>query len=288
MADDVIEDAGQVSDDEPQAEVAAPDESEDIVAEDATGDEEFVDSEVMAEGDDETEQPRLTRDELREQYAEELEIERNAAAQSAIAKLRSESSNREATADRVKGIKARLAEVPEGDDAGLNFLYDNAKAHGAYENLQEMTAYWAKAFDPTPEERETLNKAASNGPEAYAAVLLNTASRSLGSNQVYEMDIADIPADSNLARSALTAAERQLENEQMAQTRETTPKKRPAPSTPAGSAAGAGTYDDPSWVRDQMTKNPEWANQMSPDGKRTNLAAAQTAIDLVVAMAKDR
>jgi hypothetical protein len=54
--------------------------------------------------------------------------------------------------------------------------------------------------------------------------------------------------------------------------------------------SGTNQYADPEWVRTQMNQNPEWAHELSPDGKTTNLARVrkETVPAVTAARAPDR
>ena len=229
---DVIDEvASQAMDTTSQVEEAAPDESPDVVSE-VTPDVEAVDvpepvADSAVETDDqpspEVAPPDLTS--LTPKQLEDLNPElasalRNAGAQSREAQLRREAGSREATRARVQAIKAKLAELPDNDAAGLDFVWDNAAANAQEAIMRQMAEQAIQSFDPSPEERQALESAVSSlegdALSQYAAQVVSIAADRVGRKTVYDMSIDDIPADSNLAKSARAREAKRIESEAQA------------------------------------------------------------------------
>jgi len=142
--EDAIESADQGTDDAPQAEVVAPDESSDIVTADATSDEAVADQEPVEAGEPEAVEAApvdvstMTAAELTEANPELAKILRNAGSQAKEAEMHRESGSRERSAERLNSIRERLA-AGEDITAELNFLDDNNLENARQRALSELT-----------------------------------------------------------------------------------------------------------------------------------------------------
>jgi hypothetical protein len=186
--------------------------------------------------------------EARARYPELARALENAGAQAREAQLRREAGSRESTRQRVAGIRARLAEMPEGDPAGLDFVWENARAHASEELMRAMATNAIETFKPTSEERASLEAAVADqsgeGLRRTAMQLVTLAADRVGRRSLYDLSIDDVPADSRLARSALEREQRRLEAERKAAAIERRASGRtPAPPTPAGRPVGTNAYD---------------------------------------------
>jgi len=81
---------------------------------------------------------RLSVSEARERYPEVARALENAGAQAREAQLRREAGSRDSTRQRVAAIRERLAQTPEGDPAGLDFVWENARANASEELMRAM------------------------------------------------------------------------------------------------------------------------------------------------------
>lgn len=185
--------------------------------------------------------------EARRRYPEVARALENAGAQAREAQLRREAGSRESTRERVAAIRARLAQAPEGDAAGLDFVWENARANASEDLMRAMATNAIETFNPTSEERAMLEAAVADqtgdGLRQYAMQLVTLAADRVGRRSLYDQSIDEIPADSRLARSALEREQRRLEAERKAAAIEARPRRQPAPATPAGRPVGTNAYD---------------------------------------------
>ena len=145
-------------------------------------------------------------------------------------------------------IKSRLAELPSDDAAGLDFVWENAQANASDELMRAMAASAIETFNPSAEERATLEAAIANqrdgeGLRHYAMELVSMAADRVGRRSMYDLSIDDVPSDSALARSSREREARRVEAERQATAIEGRPVRAPAPPTPAGRPVGTNSYD---------------------------------------------
>lgn len=185
---------------------------------------------------------------MRERYPEVARALQNAGAQAREAQLRREAGSRRETRARVAAIKSRLAQLPSDDAAGLDFVWENAQANASDELMRAMAASAIETFNPSAEERATLEAAIANqrdgeGLRHYAMELVSMAADRVGRRSMYDLSIDDVPSDSALARSAREREARRVEAERQAAAIEGRPRRTPAPPTPAGRPVGTNSYD---------------------------------------------
>jgi len=266
VADDAIESVDQVEGDTPQVEAAVPDESTDIVAEVVADVEGSVTPETVVEDAPEAEEPvtepdvsTLSVSELRERYPDVAKALENAGAQAREAQLRREAGSKEETRKRVAALKARLAEVPDGDTAGLDFMWDNAYANAQSEVMRTMARTAIESFNPGAEERQALETVIDSldgdAVTRYAAQMVSLAADRVGRRSVYEQSVEDIPADSPLAKSIHAAKQAFHEAETKAAALEAKPKREPAPTVTGGRVAPPAGEIDPVLVKLEQQGN---------------------------------
>ncbi len=187
----------------------------------------------------------LTVSKLREinpELAQQLEY---AGEQRRESQLRREAGERQNVRDRVRAIKAKLAETAADDDAGLDVVWQDAAMNGAHEQLQAMTKSWTEQYQATPEEAEALNEAAAAGNvQAYAGRLLGFAARQIGQQAVYDMDISEIPPDSKLAQSVQALRTQSAQSEERAAEIEAQPARSAPPAVSQGNPVGTTETHD--------------------------------------------
>lgn len=173
-----------------------------------------------------------------------------AGAQREKARLEREAGSREQTAERLKAIRERLLANPDADAEDLNFLDANNYANAAQRHFVEWGQAWKQAFEATAEDQARIDAAAAEGNAVkYAAVVLDTAAKRLGSQAVYQGSVEDIPADTPLAKSIVAARQKAIESELKAAELEAKGKRDPAPAVTGGRVAGSDPQIDPesSW-----------------------------------------
>ncbi len=277
--------------DAPQVEEAAPVEVEASVPETETVPESGGEQgELDTPAEEPVEPPTVElsrRDKALEEYADIFADERNTAAQLREQELRTKSGTREATAEKLKAIRERLRTDPQADvDEDLNFLDDSNSANATARSLAELTTGLSEMYEATPDEQAALTAAAVTGNlNTVAAATLSMAARSKGRAWALEQDAEELATaypDTPYAKSFRALRERSdaeaVQAVTLEKNAEASPGKRPA--TPAnGAPSGPSTYDDVSWVRDQMAQDDGWLNKLSSDGETTNLQRARPAID---------
>ena len=186
--------------------------------------------------------------EARRRFPEVARALENAGAQAREAQLRRDAGSRESTRQRVAAIRARLAELPEEDSAGLDFVWENARANASDELMRAMASNAIETFNPSPEERASLEAAIADqrgeGLREYAMQLVTLAADRVGRRSLYELSIDELPAESRLAQSIREREERRLDAERRAAAIERRASGRtPPPPTPAGRPVGTNAYD---------------------------------------------
>jgi len=215
---------------------------------------------------------------LAERFPELSEAVQYQGAQKEVARLRREYGTAEATSARLIQIRQRLVANPD-DEAGdiQRVLQDNAlNVREQLEGAFLIEAARAQGWDQTQLDAAETLRTQLHGDDlsAYAREIITQ-----GREQARAQVTAELGAESEA-----TVAKR-VGEERMADKIESKPTRTDPPATPAGRSPGGGTYGDVRWVQAQMAADSEWAHQMSPDGKTTNLARARPAID---ALAQER
>lgn len=167
------------------------------------------------------------------------------------AELRRESGSREETAARLKAIRDKLMADPEADVAELNFLDDNNVANATERVMRALAEGAVAQFNPSDEERATYEAAIVNlngdGLRQYAMQMVSLAADRVGSKRILDMDVSDLPPDSNLAKSVKAQNQAGAQSEAKAAELEAKPSGN-APPTTAGQPAGSNesfNLDDP-------------------------------------------
>ncbi len=178
---------------------------------------------------------------LRENAPEVASDLEYAGAQRKEAELKREAGSREQTAERLKAIRERLLANPDAEAEDLNFLDANNYANAAQRHFVDWGQAWKQAFEATAEDQAKIDAAAAEGDSVkYAAVVLDTAAKRLGSQAVYEGSVEDIPADSPLGKSIAAREASRVASELQAADLEAKPKREPAPPVPGGRVATGG------------------------------------------------
>ncbi len=248
---------------------------------------------------------RLSREEVLEQYADVFTDEANTVRQRAESELRRNAGTQEATRARVREVAEKWG-VDRAKFEADPTLLDLPNTL----NELNVTERLLRAYAVAAAGEQGLNEAEQATVESYVETIgggalskhaghvlsistgrAESRGRDTGQDSIYDMDVTAAVAerpDSTLAKTYRAAQERSdaeaVQAVTLEQNAEASPGKRPA--TPAnGAPSGPTTYDDVSWVRDQMNQDTGWLNKLSPDGKTTNLQRANPAI---MALARQR
>ena len=219
----------QAADDSAQAEDAAQDEATVVIDEGVSSGEQEIEPEAVLDTDVEGSEvtpepepesaPRLTFDELREQFAEELEAERNTAAQEREEHLRREYGNQEATRQRLQALAKEAGFELENERVEL--ALKNNSDYGQNVAYQSLAVGAVNAMGIDGVERDLLlQRVNSTKPEEnYAAAQQLVALSNerigapIGRQQILDMSIDEVlklDADSKLAKSLVARDERRL------------------------------------------------------------------------------
>ena len=247
----------------------------------ATSDAEEV---TLDDGDDavETEPEPVafptTPTELAEQYPELAEAVQYQGAQSREAKLRREMGAEASATARLTQYRDHLAANPDDDGTAVKQILQDNRLNVRDELVRTFAKQSADAqgWDQTQIDamNVTIEQMSGSDLASYANQVINQG-----------LDAREAKIRKELGDESEATVAQRVGEERMADKIESKPKRSDPPATPAGRAPGTGTYGDVSWVQAQMRANPEWAHQMSPDGKTTNLARSRPAID---ALAQER
>jgi hypothetical protein len=117
--------------------------------------------------------------------------------------------------------------------------------------MRTMAQNAIEAFDPSPEERASLNASleeaaadqAGDGLRQLSMELVSLAANRAGQRSLHDLSIDDVPAESALGQSIREREARRIEAELRAASIEGRPRRRPPPSTPAGRPVGTSAYD---------------------------------------------
>ena len=275
VIDELVE---QVSDDAPQAEVAAPVEPEMVTTEvDAPSDGAVVATEAMPEEIVETTEIEVPSepesvDQLLERYpqlTERLETERHAGAQAREAEIRRDAGDLAQTRAASREFLRNAGVDPDSieDQKALDYIHNNALAHQYDASRLDLGRGVLAAYVVDPAERErqqaSLSRLTGEALNTEVSGLFDVAVKSTTARVLSELDGSDVSAEvtPKLYKWLHDERDRMVTAELAARTIEANPPKEPAPATTVGTTVGAEGPTRAQYSAASPSQRREWRKQ---------------------------
>lgn len=282
----VEEVAEQATEDSPHVEDVAPDEPEAAPEADITDGGEVVDPDAVPEADPDAE-PELPEPDAAVHHFTQAELDERDEARERAGGQRRETELRKSMGDeatveaRMKAYQAKLVADPSDDGTEIRQIIQDNTLNVTDVVMRRVAQQAAGAYGYSDAQvagmTATIDQLSGTDLSAYASELFTGA-----------VVVAVEAARTEELEGREAEVSRRLAEEMAAKNIESAPRRESAPKTPAGSASAANSYTDPTWVRQQMNKDPNWLQQMSPDGKTTNLVRSRPAIEAARGLATKR